>query len=104
VTSLQERAGFSSDPIDRVADDADAPFVVGYKVSDVGVTQPATVAGVPDVERPHRFAVWVRLVLRGGRHAFARPPKQPRREKKHYPPRFSAEFETSLVDRERRRL
>jgi hypothetical protein len=44
------------------------------------------------------------MLLNGVRGTFTRSPKRPKRERKHYPPRFSLEFETSLVDRERRRL
>jgi hypothetical protein len=43
------------------------------------------------------------MLVEGVRGTFARSPKRPKR-RKHYPPRFSLEFETSLVDRERRRL
>lgn len=123
MTSLQERVGFSSDSIERAADDAEAAFVLGDEDSGVRaehiqgapvdearvtdqpvVPRPATVVAAPDAVPRDRFAAWVRIVFGGVRGETARSPRQPKQRRKHYPPRFSIEFETSLVDRERRRL
>ena len=127
MTTLHERTGFDSDPIDRAAE---AAFVLGDKDSDVRakhahaavldarptvVTSPGPAESAPSspisideaamLDEPRdRFAAFVTMVRNGVRGTFARSPKRPKREKKHYPARFSLEFETSLVDRERRRL
>jgi hypothetical protein len=102
MTSLHERVG-TSDPIDRVADEACAGFVLGDNDSDlrVDLIDTAAVTEPPVAPTNHRSGAWVRSVFG---NAFARSPKRPKRERKHYPVRFSIEFETSLVDRERRRL
>jgi hypothetical protein len=131
MTSLQERMDLKSDPIDRAAD-ADSAFVLGDNDSDVRAMPHQTplldAPGYPHVVTPpglaepdpspqisideaatlaeprHRSTAFVRMLLNGVRGTFTRSPKRPKRERKHYPPRFSLEFETSLVDRERRRL
>ncbi|HEX3546450.1 MAG TPA: hypothetical protein VHU62_07730 [Mycobacterium sp.] len=97
MTSLQERVGLSSDSIERAADDAEAAFVLVDEAS-------ATVVAAPDAVPRDRVAAWVRIVFGGVRGETARSPRRPKQGRKHYPPRFSIEFETSLVDRERRRL
>ena len=51
-----------------------------------------------------RWTEFVETAVNGIRAAFARSPKRATPRRKHYPPRFGIEFETSLVDRERRRL
>jgi hypothetical protein len=123
MTSLHERTGFEIDPLDRAAEETEPAPLLSENESDVRASsrqaivldapavteQPvspdtATVTGAPDAESRGRFAAWVTTVFGRDRDTFARSPKRPRREKKQYPPRFSIEFETSLVDRERRRL
>jgi hypothetical protein len=130
MTTLHERKGFDSYPVDRASDDAEAAFVLGEKDSDdrtkhahaavldarrTVVTPPGMAESAPSpqisideaamLDEPQdRFAAFVTTVLNGVRGTFARSPKRPKREKKHYPARFSIEFDTSLVDRERRRL
>ena len=130
MTTRHERTGFDSDPIDRTAQDADTAVVLGDKDSDVRakhahaavldarptvVTSPRLAESAPSprisidqaalLDEPRdRFAAFVTMVRNGVRGTFARSPKRPKPEKKHYPTRFSLEFETSLVDRERRRL
>ena len=130
MTTLYERTGFDSDPIDRTIEDPEAAFVLGDEDSDVRakhahvavldarltvVTSPGLAESAPSsqisideaalLDEPRdRFAAFVTMVRNGVRGTFARSPKRPKREKKHCPARFSLEFETSLVDRERRRL
>ena len=130
MTTLYEHTGFDSDRIDRSADDAEAAVVLDDKDSDVRAkhahaavldagrivvtppgpaesapSSPISIDGAAMLDEPRdRFAAFVTMVLNGVRGTFASSPKRPKREKKHYPARFSMEFETSLVDRERRRL
>jgi len=97
MTSLRERIDIEFDrddpPIDTVV-------IPGPKDSDV-LTQRDIIAAPA---RQRRFATWIMNALGRVRAAFARPPRPARPAKRHYPPRFSLEFDTSLVDRERRRL
>ena len=115
TTTLQGRTGFDSDPIDRSAD-AEAAFALDDKGSDVRAmhahaavldapSSPISIDEAAMLDEPRgRFAAFATMVLNGVRGTFASSSKRPKREKKHYPARFSMEFETSLVDRERRRL
>jgi hypothetical protein len=112
MTSLQERMDLKPDRIDRAAEHADVAFVLGDNDSDVRAMPhqaalldvAALEAGATLDEPRRRSTAFVRMLLDGVRATFARSSKRPKRQRKHYPPRFSLEFETSLVDRERRRL
>jgi hypothetical protein len=115
MTSLDEGIHLNSDPLDRAAEHADDPFILGDRDFDVRAKHDQTallkgadhsdVVTPPDlVERRYTLTAFVTMLLDGVRGTLARSPKRPRRQRKHYPPRFSLEFETSLVDRERRRL
>ena len=116
TTTLHELTGLDSDPIDRSADDVEAAVVLDDKDSDFfakhahaavldAPSSPISIDEAAMLDEPrNRFAAFVTMVLNGVRGTFASSPKRPKREKKHYPARFSMEFETSLVDRERRRL
>ena len=98
MTSLHERTGFNSDLVDSAADDVQAAFILRDNEFDLQVFEP------PDAATPSRASAFVRAAVNAFRGAFARSPKRPMPRRKHYPPRFGIEFETSLVDRERRRL
>jgi hypothetical protein len=100
MTSLHERIDLDFDLDDTTFDDTEPAVALGDRDSDVRARDDITAA----LARPKSLRTWIMNALGRVRGAFARPPRPARPAKKHYPPRFSVEFETSLVDRERRRL
>jgi hypothetical protein len=72
-------------------------------VTDGGVRLgPTSIVGAPAATRD-RFAAWARKAIADVRGALARRQERPPRGM-YYPPSFSRTFQTSIVDRERRRL